>query len=273
MRTSEQHRSVIDHPGLRSEYAWLPPHQDASVTKPNQIGVSFTPHRSVVTQHGWQLREADIAPGDVFVTGRAPIVWTHVKEPTEAIELFPDFALLNSLARTSGHRLVEITPAFRTRDPAVLAIGTVLKRAHVAECHVGDVQGSTMAHLLARHLLESYCGVPLALGKARGRLSRVSLLRVTDYIEARLQKQITLDDLAAIVGISPFHFSRLFRRTTGVSPYRYVTMRRMERAKLMFLTTRLSVAAVAEQFGFWNLNHFRQQLRAQTGFLPSDLRG
>ena len=271
---SETRRSVIDHPGLRSEYAWLPPHQGASVTKPNQIGVSFTPHRSVVTQRGWALREEDIAPGDVFVTGGAPIVWTQVKEPTEAIELFPDLALLHSIAGTFGHGAkVEIAPAFRAKDPVVLAIATLMKRAHVTERHVGDLHGSTLAHDLARHLLIHYCGVPLAIRDAgRGCLSRGALLRVTEHVEANLAGQITLPDLARIADISPFHFSRLFRRTTGVSPYQYVTMRRMERAKLMFLTTQLSVAAVAEQFGFWNLNHFRQQLRAHTGFRPSDLR-
>lgn len=278
-RASENRRSVIEHPGLRSEYAWLPPHRDASVTKPNQIGVSFTPHRSVVAQRGWALREEDIAPGDVFVTGRTPIVWTEVKEPTEAIELFPDLALLHAIAGTWGHETwshgakVEIAPAFRARDPVVLTIATLMKRAHVADRHVADLHGSTLAHELARHLLTHYCGVPLAIGEAgRGRLGKAALLRVADYVEARLHAQITLPDLADVAGISPFHFSRLFRRTTGVSPYRYVTMRRMERAKLLFLTTPLSVAAVAEQFGFWNLNHFRRQLRAQTGFLPSDLR-
>jgi AraC family transcriptional regulator len=273
-KASVPRRSVIDYPGLRSEYAWLLPHNEPTITDPYQIGVSFTSHRGLVTQRGAILREEDIAPGDVFVTGRDRIVWTRVREHTEALQLFPSIDLIRTTAATWGQTSqFDIALTFRASDPLVLAVATLFKRAQVTGHTLSDVAASALAGKLVCRMLTRYAGVPLATGKSKDVVfGDPTLRRIADYVEASLDHTITLGDLANIAGVSPFHFSRVFRRTSGVSPYRYVTMRRMERAKHLFLTTQISVPAVAEALGFWNLSHFRRQFRAHTGFLPSDLR-
>jgi AraC family transcriptional regulator len=87
-----------------------------------------------------------------------------------------------------------------------------------------------------------------------------------------LEDQILLSDLADLVAISPFHFSRLFKLATGLAPYQYVLARRLERAKNLLLTTTLSVREIAWSLGVDNVNHFRRKFIEQFGVRPSALR-
>jgi AraC family transcriptional regulator len=93
--------------------------------------------------------------------------------------------------------------------------------------------------------------------------------RAMDYIEAHLSDAISLDTLAAAAAMSRFHFSDVFRRSTGLSPYAYVVARRMEKAKVLLSTTRLPVADVAWRVGYANAAKFARQFRRHTGVNPS----
>jgi AraC family transcriptional regulator len=90
-----------------------------------------------------------------------------------------------------------------------------------------------------------------------------------EFVEANLQRQITLDDMAREVGISIFHFAKRFHAATGCSPYAFVIARRMTRA-MHFLRQDLSVARVAHLVGYRQVGHFRRQFVAHWGRLPSD---
>jgi AraC family transcriptional regulator len=76
---------------------------------------------------------------------------------------------------------------------------------------------------------------------------------------------------AAQARLSAYHFARAFKRSTGMAPHEFVTMRRMERAKTLLLSTRHSVPEIVHTLGYSNVN-FRRLFRRYTGFLPSDLR-
>jgi AraC family transcriptional regulator len=78
--------------------------------------------------------------------------------------------------------------------------------------------------------------------------------------------------MAAVVHMSPFHFARAFKAATGQPPHRYLTQRRMERAKILLSVTRLPVAEVANRVGFSNQSHFSAQFRRATGTTPKGYR-
>jgi AraC family transcriptional regulator len=84
--------------------------------------------------------------------------------------------------------------------------------------------------------------------------------------------RITLDAMAAVAALSPFHFARAFTTTTGMAPHRFVTARRLEAAKSALLTTDASVVQVAHAVGFSNVSHFRRVFRRELGVLPGELR-
>jgi AraC family transcriptional regulator len=251
---------VRQWPGMRSEYSWLPARVGVTRTKPDQVGVSFSHHRGAVYEAGARTVEGDIAGGSVFVTGREPIVWNRVRELTEAVEIYPDRSLLGA---------VELAPVTAARDGTVLAIASLLRRVHVAGATLSDIAASTLTHRLVTHLLGEYGGVRQP---APGRLDRGTVDRVAEFVDANLGDTVTLDALASVAGLSPFHFARTFKATTGLAPHQYVTARRMDRALRLLVSTPVSVPEVAHAVGFSNLSHFRRVFNAHIGVLPGELR-
>lgn len=261
---------VRSWPGLRTEYAWLPVHGEPTTTGGQQIGIAFSGHQRLVYEASGRTVQADHAPGVTIVTGTEPVTWLHVDEPVEALEMYPDPALVAGMAAArSGTG--DVRPHIGDQDGTVLAIGSALRRAHATG--LTDVAASTLAHRLVDHLLDRYAGLPEPDRRARaGRLDASTVDRVAQLVEARLADQIDLADLAAVARLSPYHFHRCFRLTTGLAPHAFVTARRMDRARLLVSATTRPVDEIATSVGFSNLSHFRRVFRRHHGLPPSALR-
>lgn len=95
--------------------------------------------------------------------------------------------------------------------------------------------------------------------------------RITDYIEAHLDKQISLADLAAIAGLSEFHLQRMFRASCGVSPHGWLLRRRLARAKTL-LAGADPIAQIASACGFSSQSHLTRVFKTTTGTTPSAYR-
>ena len=98
------------------------------------------------------------------------------------------------------------------------------------------------------------------------------LERVREYVEEHLGDDLALAALAGAVGLSPYHFARLFRASTGLSPHQYVLRRRVERARLLLAATDRSLAAIAQDVGFASGSHLATHVRRLLGVPPSRLR-
>ncbi len=92
--------------------------------------------------------------------------------------------------------------------------------------------------------------------------------RVIDYIDAHLDEDMALADLAGVACLSPFHFTRAFRARHGVSPVRFVQRRRVERAMGLLLRPGSRIAGVAHACGFADQAHFTTVFRRLTGTTP-----
>lgn len=265
--------SVRRWPGMRSEYCRLPPDPGATTrTKAHQIGVSFSRHSRVVFESGGDASYLAIPAGAVFANGPEEIRWTEVAEPTEALEIFPDLAYLDATVEPSRPGPVEIMPARATRDATVLGLAAVIRRAHLGQTEPDTLHASTLVHRLIAHLADHYCHPRPRPVPRSGRLDRGLVDRVADLVEERLAEPLRLEDLAAQAHLSPYHFARAFKRTTGLAPHEYVTMRRIERAKTLLRSGRGSVPGIARTLGYHNVSHFRRLFRHHTGYLPSQLR-
>jgi AraC family transcriptional regulator len=105
-----------------------------------------------------------------------------------------------------------------------------------------------------------------------GGLATWQARRVADHIEAHLGTKLTIEGLAAMIGLSRSHFSRAFRSTLGMSPMAYVAVRRIERAKKMMTTSTESLADVALSCGFADQSHLNRQFRRVVGATPGQWR-
>jgi AraC family transcriptional regulator len=138
----------------------------------------------------------------------------------------------------------------------------------------GALFAESLKNLLAVHLLRQYCenASTKKLIIPEGALGSLKLKQVQDYIENHLANEIVIEDMAALIPMSQFHFARAFKAATGETPHKYLTQRRIERAKLLLTVTKLPIAEVAYRVGFSNQSHFTAHFRKVTGVTPKDYR-
>lgn len=144
--------SEMQWPGMVSVYAVLGSHPRITTTGAHQVGIDFSGHRGLVREVDGRVRRHNAEAGAVYVTGSSPITWLEVPDPTEALEIYPDRALLDRLAGPNA----EVRPSFAVYDGVVFAVASRLRRAHLTAGALTDVEASTLAHLLVRHLLRRY---------------------------------------------------------------------------------------------------------------------
>jgi AraC family transcriptional regulator len=105
-----------------------------------------------------------------------------------------------------------------------------------------------------------------------GGLSRPQMQRLIEYMHARLDQDLSLTELAAITGLSQFHFARLFKTTTGTTPHQYVLALRIRRARDLLSETKKPVWEVAAASGFKGAVQFNRAFSKITGATPSEYR-
>ena len=98
------------------------------------------------------------------------------------------------------------------------------------------------------------------------------LRRVTEYIQQNLDKDLRLAELAALLCMSPYHFARLFKCSTGLPPHRFVVRQRIARASEFLATREPSIAQISQMVGFRTPSHFTTVFRRVTGITPRGYR-
>jgi AraC family transcriptional regulator len=95
---------------------------------------------------------------------------------------------------------------------------------------------------------------------------------VVDHIDANLGGELSLGELSGVVHMSPFHFARLFKRTAGVPPHRFVVRRRVDRAIELLAGGEHPIGEIARLVGFATPSHFTTVFRRITGVTPTEHR-
>jgi AraC family transcriptional regulator len=129
-----------------------------------------------------------------------------------------------------------------------------------------------IAQAVAVHLARHYAEVPDAATSGVSGLPAFKLRRVTDWMAEHLADEFSLARLARQVGMSEFHFNRLFKRATGVPPSQYQIRLRIDAARRLLRETKLSVIRVGNEIGYSNPSHFARIFRTETGLTPSEYR-
>ncbi len=108
--------------------------------------------------------------------------------------------------------------------------------------------------------------------ETKGRLGAAHQQAIREYVEANLDRDIGVNDLAKLVGLSRFHFLRVFKKTTRETPYQFLLRRRVERAHDLLKKPDLSVAEVAAKVGFKDSTRFIRAFRLIKGVTPGKIR-
>lgn len=219
------------------------------------------------------------APGSVcLVAAHGPdyeVAWHNQSaDPARSLQIYLDNALLAQAAAAAtglDAARLELSPGSNLDDPFLRQIGyTLLQEMDSLEAQ-SELYADTAAQMLAVHLVRRHGVVRGREEHGRGAaLSTQSLRRLGDHVREHLKEPISLDELAAVAGLSPYHFCRMFRRTTGKTPNEFIIGLRLARAAHLLRRTRWTVAHVASEVGYQSVRHFTLLFRRQMGCPPAE---
>jgi AraC family transcriptional regulator len=213
--------------------------------------------------------------GDLLVTPADTRLATQAEGDVHMVQLRIQDSFLRQVAEQTLEQngdLIELVPAFQTRDPQIEAVATLLLTELHQESFGSQLYGESLANVLAVHLLRHHATTRAPLPAYEGGLPQHQLLQVLDYLDVHLGQEITLAELAELVGISQFHFGRLFKQSLGLSPYQYLLQQRVERAKTLLKHTDKPIVAIALECGFNSHSHLGRKFRQLTGMTPKAYR-
>ncbi|MBO0789690.1 MAG: helix-turn-helix transcriptional regulator, partial [Ktedonobacteraceae bacterium] len=221
-------------------------------------------------------KEFNIHQGDLLLRpgGRTPyeVRWRGLSsEPAQTLHLHLDKDLLvRTAAELTGSDPSRLSLVERSafQDPLLTQISLALWHELEQPSSSGKLYAQTAAQMLAVHLLRHYTSAEKAIREPLQGLTRRQVQRVTDFVLAHLNQDLSLEALAQQAGFSPYHFARLFRQATGESPHQFVLRQRIERAQHLLKETDMPLAHVALESGFANQSHLTRAFKRYHGLTP-----
>lgn len=215
-------------------YDRLPPHRAEGFTSTSQsfaFGVSFSGHDgAVLGAPSDRPTTRSFAPGTVGLNGIRPLTWLQVDEPSEGLEIHPGQHVLASVADATGCDWGGLDRFLLVEADAVIwAACARFRTAAIGANPLTGLEADTLIQEVAHHVALRYLGGRPAHPRA-GRLHQRRLTRACAYIRENLHRRVSLAELSSVAAMSPFHFQRTFKRTTGMSPADYMLAMRAERA-------------------------------------------
>jgi AraC family transcriptional regulator len=167
---------------------------------------------------------------------------------------------------------VDFRPRLFFFDPDLWATALKLKAQLEHRCRSQGAYVEALGIALAHELARMNEIGPSAVSDMRGGLPGWQQKKLARYIEEHLAEELSLSSLARLVRLSPFHFSRAFKESFGMPPHRYLTSRRIERAKALLVKRKLSVTEIGFDVGFSETSSFTSAFRKVTGETPTEYR-
>jgi AraC family transcriptional regulator len=206
-----------------------------------------------------------LAPGSVLVYPEGASVFMRMAQSIEStcLQISPRLIALVALDLDQSPKLAV---ASRPRDEQIERLASLFEAEVNCGCVNGRQYGEHLARALATYLLRSYSGLSAGGRNDHSRSARIAA--VQQYIEANPGQELSINELANLAHLSPYHFARFFKQSTGLSPHQYVLKCRIEEGKRLMRQTTLDLAEIAQQLGFRDQSHFTARFRKLTGLTP-----
>ena len=191
--------------------------------------------------------------------------------PSQRIVASIDPSILVKAARQLElSQLPDFENLWSFQDDQLRLLLTEMEREVTSGSATGPLYGDLLGLSLSVALIRKY-GHPSPTHH-KGGIAKPRLNRVLEYIAANLPSEIRLEDLAAVAGLSVFHFARAFRESTGVTPHQYVLQRRIDSVKTLLRSRNWNLEAIASATGFADASHLTKAFRRHTGTTPKTWR-
>lgn len=211
--------------------------------------------------------------GEISVTPAGICYSAHWEEELESltVSLTEDF-LKRTTIDFEANRNARIVLSCGPQDALVRSIGLALADEIDNGQPAGKLYAESLVSTLAVHLLRHYSTESLVDDIHFGGLPAHKLRRVTEFIEENLDRDLELAEIAQAVDLSPYHFARSFKQTTGFTPIQFLMQRRIETAKRLLAESEAPLVDVGLSVGFKNQSHFSTLFRKLTSMTPKAYR-
>ncbi|QRM33608.1 helix-turn-helix domain-containing protein [Microvirga sp. VF16] len=198
-------------------------------------------------------------------------VEAYLEDPFDFIQFHIPQSFLDKLA--AAHSIPAIKDltgpiGVGVDDPVISGIGKLLLPALDRPNEVSRLFVDHLSLALCAHVAHKYGGGFSPPEKVRGGLASWQLRRAQELLEANLDGDISISEIARECMLSPGHFARQFKRSTGVNPKRWLLMRRVDIAKDLLRDPRLGLAQIAQACGFADQSHLTRVFTSMTGVTP-----
>jgi AraC family transcriptional regulator len=166
---------------------------------------------------------------------------------------------------------IELIEQRRSTDPSLHHIAMALRAGVQSGAALDRMYGEALSTALAVHLLREYGVAVLGPKRRYGGLPRAKLVRAIEYIQDQLDTDLTVSRIAQAVYLSPYHFTKLFKQSTGQSPHQYVVEARVRKAKELLTTGKFTISEAAYQVGFVDQSHLTRHFKRVFGLPPKRL--
>jgi AraC family transcriptional regulator len=226
-------------------------------------------HLEVVTDCGHRYAGPD-RPGSVsFVPAHCErrLRMEGVSSEWASIALSAKF--LSGLGEDESHAAHNIAPFTNVEERFLAALVGEFERLYKLDGRLDPAYCETMSHALGCYLLRRHGRGAGRIEHRHGQLPPWRVRRIADYVEAHIEREILVADLAREIGVSEGHLHRAFRATVGVTPLQFINERRIRRAMAILASERVGVTELALRVGFFSPSHFTRTFRRITGVNPS----
>jgi AraC family transcriptional regulator len=199
----------------------------------------------------------------------------NMREAFDILHVHLPRSALNDVANEIGVQPVgtlRLPPSENTCDPVVYGLATSLLPALQNEARASALFVESVALALSVHLCEQYGGMNINMRSVRGGLAHWQLKRAQELLLARLDGEISLDELASDCKLSRSHFARAFKLSMGMAPHQWLRLQRVEKAKVLLENSGLSLLEVALACGFVDYSHFSRVFTRDIALTPSQFR-
>jgi len=241
------------------------------------LALTIRPSKMLALRYGEVKRDRPLPPGSIAVVPAGSSQLVRWQGSKDTLHVFLEPSLVARVAAES----FELDPSRSVVPPLLSGFSSPELSAAMlavdAELRAGGAGGSLLAEsfatALAVHLMRYVMGPRRPKASADGILPRHKLRRVVEFIMENLEGSPTLEQMAAVVHLSLYHFSRQFKAATGFAPHQFVIARRIERAQHLLRTNgELGLAEVALRSGFANQGHFCLHFKRIAGVTPRRFR-
>jgi AraC family transcriptional regulator len=259
--------------GISLEYLQFPALDISDVTAmSHHLTLQLGTPKTVELKVNGKFSRQQMIPGNVCITPAQHLHAIRWRNDMEVLSMTLEPSFVMRALQESVPDRVELVMHRGQNDPLIREILLALKVELEAGCPSGRLYGEAMGTALAVHLLKTYTTLQSTPFQSEDGLPQHKLTEVLEYTQAHLDQDIRLADLAALTGMSQYHFCRLFKRSLGVTPHQYVMQQRIERSKHLLKQKDLAIADIALMCGFKSQSHLTTLFRKSTGTTPKSFR-